>query len=356
MDNSILPYGKRSKKPDDYRALAALKGLEWIGPYTGKVIEPTEWRCSRGHEFLMPYSTLLRPVNGCPKCNRYQAEDYHALAHTKGFEWLGPEVCNTGIKTKWRCSEGHEWEISLNGLKGCPVCRYNQCRVNSKHTNADYHQLAKERDLEWLGPEVPNAATQTGWRCSHGHTWDSTYNVVRRSKMCPACYFLERSEQKRIKPEQYTEMAKEHNLKWLGPEVKGVMQKTWWECTNSHKWFAPYDTIRKGTNCPECLGLVNGRKASKPQKILCDMVGGELNYKIGRCTADIVLFVDLEKIAIEYDCYYWHAKTQENDRRRAEYMIRRGWRVLSVKSNIKLPSLTQMQDAIQLLVNGQTYQ
>lgn len=355
MDTPIVPQDKKSKKPEAYHALAASKGFQWLGPYTGKVTEPTMWQCSKGHCFTMAYSVLAKPVNKCPQCNRYQPEDYHALANRMGYIWLGPIVRNTQTKTSWQCPEGHRWKVSYGALSGCPECRNKKRGDANRYDTEQYHKTAKDRGLEWVGPEVNNVSTLTTWRCSNGHEWQATYRSVHASKMCPACYLLQRSEARRIKPEQYHEMAKQNGLEWLGPEVQGVMHKTWWKCSNGHKWLTPYSTVKKGASCPECIGLVNGRRVSKLQRMLCDMVGGILNYKIDRCTVDVALFVGNVKIAIEYDCYYWHAKTQENDKRRAEYMIRRGWKALTVKSNTQLPTIAKMQEAIRILLDGEQY-
>jgi len=40
---------------------------------------------------------------------------------------------------------------------------------NKRKTPADYEALARERGFIWLGREVPNATTATGWQCGQGH-------------------------------------------------------------------------------------------------------------------------------------------------------------------------------------------
>lgn len=355
MDTHIVPQRKNQRKPEDYHALASQRGMRWIGPYLGKVASPTTWECSKGHQFEMPYYQLARAGYGCPKCSCVQPESYHALATKRGFAWLGPEVKTSAIKTWWQCSEGHKWEASYNGLKGCPTCRYLRLSKEERHSAEDYHEVARARGLKWLGTDIPTVREPTDWICENGHKFTMSYSSLLRSKKCFECWLSERSELRRVKSEQYHAMAESRGMVWLGPEVDKTKYKTWWMCPNGHKWFAPYDMLRRGSSCPECQDMVNGRQVSKVQRALCDMVGGELNYKIGRCTADVVVFVGDAKIAIEYDCDYWHAKTLAHDRRRAQYMIRRGWKVISVKSSAKLPSLEQLHDAFRALVSGELY-
>jgi len=355
MDKSIVSQRKNQRKPEDYHALAAQRGMKWHGPYVGKVVSPITWECAKGHRFEMPFYQLERVGYGCPRCSCVQPEEYHALAAKRGFVWLGPEVRTTLVKTWWQCSEGHKWEATYNALKGCPTCWFSRLSKEVRHPEEDYHRVARERGLVWLGTEVPTVSELTEWACGNGHKFSMSYRSILRSKKCYACWLNEWGEQRRIKSEQYHTTAKARGLVWLGPEVSKTRLNTWWECANGHKWFTSYNSVLKGANCPECQDIVNGRKVSKVQRVLCGMVGGELNYKIGRCTADVVLSVNDVKIVIEYDCDYWHAKTLANDRRRAQYMIRRGWKVISVKSSAKLPSLEQLQDAFHILANGESY-
>jgi len=85
------------------------------------------------------------------------------------------------------------------------------------------------------------------------------------------------------------------------------------------------------------------------------MLGGRLNLPFGRYRIDIALEIGIERIAIEYDSYYWHKKKQAKDARRDRELMIAGWRVLRIKSDKLVPSLKEIGTAIALLLNGQTY-
>ena len=102
--------------------------------------------------------------------------DYRALAEKRGFRWLGPEVANNRTKTRWECSQGHQWEAVYSSIQQGSDCPF--CVGVAPKTPADYHALAEERGFRWLGPEVPNVRIKTGWRCDEGHDWESTYNSI----------------------------------------------------------------------------------------------------------------------------------------------------------------------------------
>ena len=121
--------------PRDYRALARMRGIKWLGkasPTNYRI--KTQWQCPKGHRWFTSYTALRVRVDtntcGCPVCNKRTPEDYHTLAKSCGFKWIGPKVANTAIKTVWECSQGHRWRQTYWRLKGCPVCARTGHRKN----------------------------------------------------------------------------------------------------------------------------------------------------------------------------------------------------------------------------------
>jgi len=172
---------------EDYEALAKVRGLRWVGVELVSTRMKTKWECPCGHKWEAEYNGIQQG-GGCPRCAPQapkRPNDYRALAQSKGFEWLGPEVPNNATKTKWRCQYGHEWKAGYGNIKqgcGCPHCAGNGSKKPS-----DYFALAQSRGFEWLGPEVSNSETRTGWRCQRGHEWEAVYGSIRRGSGCPAC-------------------------------------------------------------------------------------------------------------------------------------------------------------------------
>lgn len=178
------------KTPQDYEALACKRGFVWLGLEVSNVQTPTVWQCSQGHSWRATYGHISHG-NGCPYCNSGTSippAGYHALASQRGFTWLGPEVSNVASKTWWQCGYGHKWMAAYNYIqrgRGCPYCGgYHKTK-----TPSDYHALAQQRGFEWLGSEVPpTTETKTIWQCSHGHSWSATYTHIRLGTGCPYCY------------------------------------------------------------------------------------------------------------------------------------------------------------------------
>lgn len=74
-----------------------------------------------------------------------------------------------------------------------------------------------------------------------------------------------------------------------------------------------------------------------------------INYPYGRCSLDIALFIDNEKINIEYDGWYWH-QDQQRDRRRDEFLKSNGWKILRIKGSHKIPTEVQLNEALNKLI------
>jgi very-short-patch-repair endonuclease len=346
---------KAPKTEDDYKNLSKERGFKWLGPKTQTTKEATIWECSKKHSWLASYNQILSGT-GCPQCyndirgdaTRLTPDDYHTIAEEKGLKWLGPEVKDTKTITVWQCAEGHKWSTKYNTIAtghGCPYC----AGVIPKASD-DYHALAQKSGFKWLGPEVPNVSTKTKWQCQHGHIWSARYADIYHDHGCPFCAGLSPKT-----PEDYYALAKQRGFKWLGPEVPNTKTKTKWQCQEGHIWSAKYNVIDRGSGCPFCLDMVHGVRVSKNQREIAELLKGKLNYPVGRYKIDIALLNIDNPVAIEYDSWFWHALKEKSDTKRDNYLISHGWKVLRVKSNELIPSLTQLNAAIDVLLAGESF-
>ncbi|WP_102505662.1 zinc-ribbon domain-containing protein [Salinivibrio kushneri] len=342
--------GRAKKTEKDYRNLASSLGFEWLGPKLVNTHQKTNWRCSHGHCIETTF-TSLQQGKGCKYCAgkaKKTQEDYRAIADKYGLKWLEGPITNRMTKTRWKCSAGHIWEASFASIQrgiGCPHCA-GLARKTSDH----YRILGYSRGFEWLGPEVANVTQKTNWRCHNGHDFESSYNRIQQGDGCISCSGL---QQKSL--EDYRNLAANKGFTWLGPEVSNVDTKTQWECPSNHKWFATYDNLRSGSGCPECQNIINGARVSKKQAELCQLLEGELNVRQPPYTIDVALVDHDFKIAVEYDCWYWHGCTLDRDELKDKHLIEAGWKVLRVRTNDNLPSLIDLLQKIDELKRGESW-
>lgn len=110
----------------------------------------------------------------------------------------------------------------------------------------------------------------------------------------------------------------------------------------------------------EKIGLTliknNTCKTSKQQKEIHKMIQNRypdaiINYSCDRSFFDIAILLDNNiKIDIEYDGWYWH-QDYKRDMRRDMHHRSNGWKILRIKSAMKLPSTEELFDAIDYLIN-----
>lgn len=346
--------GVTKKEEKDYIQAAVERGFVWVGPKVSSTHEKTGWKCHCGHIWNATYANIKHNQNGCPKCAgciAKVASDYNELAKARGFKWLGPEVHAVNRQTKWQCPKGHIWKAAFSNIQigqGCPKCAYEKRGEIFKIKPVDYKKLAKQRGFTWLGPEVNNSRTHTNWQCKLGHKWKTSYSTILRGRGCPIC-----SNRLEKTPEDYFLVAKERGFKWAGPAVENTHLNTTWECSRGHQWTATYHNIKYSkSGCPYCLELINGQRVSKNQIKLAKLLSGDVNKSVGRYKIDVAIERNNHMVAIEYDSWYWHGGRERIDDVRDTYIISKGWRILRIRSNNKMPKLYEIEKALSEITMG----
>jgi hypothetical protein len=342
------------KSQDDYHRLAHSRNFQWVGevpPFTTHTKTP--WQCPVGHLWNSTFQSI-QGGSGCPHCAGLApktAQDYHNLAAERGFQWIGSESpVNNHTKTLWQCSKDHTWQAVYRDIYSGRGCPY--CAGKAPKTDGGYHSLAAQRGFQWVGDVLPDTTfIKTKWRCGEGHTWESRYNDLSNGSGCPYCAGITPKT-----AQDYHNLAAERGFQWVGDVLPiNVKAKTLWRCSSGHEWEAVFGNVLQGTGCPHCLNLVNGYRVSTLQQAICEMVGGELNINVSGFIVDIVLSAGHINIAIEYDGWYWHKERLAEDGRRDRALIEAGWRVLRIKSGGLLPYETVLHEAVEELCQGQSY-
>lgn len=146
-----------------------------------------KWRCRERHEWEATPNGI---VGGkwCPYCAgivKLTIEEMQEIAKSRGGECLSSSYININSKLKWRCSEGHEWEIKPGHVKNGSWCPY--CAGSAKLTIEEMQEIAKSRGGECLSQDYINARTNLKWRCGDGHEWEAVPHSIKRGRWCPIC-------------------------------------------------------------------------------------------------------------------------------------------------------------------------
>lgn len=93
---------------------------------------------------------------------------------------------------------------------------------------------------------------------------------------------------------------------------------------------------------------LRGVPVSRPQLLLAQRLGIPrrfINYPVSRLFVDIV--IPELNIAVEYDGWPWH--NPEKDKKRDKVLFNEGWKVLHIRSGSLVPTLDELEGAIQRL-------
>ena len=173
----------------------------------------------------------------------------------------------SGKRAWWKCSNGHSWEtIIVHRVKGsnCPYCSNQKVLVGFNDFQTLNPKIAKEWNYEKNIPLLPSQFTtgsgkKVWWKCSSGHSWEST--IVNRVKgnNCPYCgnrkILAGFNDFQTLYPEIAKEWAHDKNAV-LKPSqfTPGSEKKVWWRCDKGHYWQALICNRVSGSNCPYCTG------------------------------------------------------------------------------------------------------
>jgi very-short-patch-repair endonuclease len=341
----------KRKTEKDYNIVGENKYIRWVGeklPKTTRI--STLWGCSNNHRWETTYH-IIQGGYGCPICNierqRKTEQDYQNVGKSSGIRWVGTKrPKNVLLETWWECSEGHKWEATYSSIQQGSICP--RCAIeNRKRHGWDYHYLAKSRGFKWADSKLPKyVIDKTWWECEEGHKWEAHYNSIQQGSGCPIC-----SNRVPKTEGDYHDIAKSRGFKWVGVVLpKDTKDITWWECEKGDRWKARYHDIQQGSGCPTCKDRINGVQVSKPQRTLNTLLHGSLNYPENRYRIDVAIMRNSQKIAVEYDCYYWHKGKEDYDAKRDKYLIFRGWKIIHIKSGKLLPTRKQLKQSINKLL------
>ena len=115
-------------------------------------------------------------------------QDAHEVAQRHGGKCLSEAYESNRLHLRWKCAAGHEWNANLKSVKDngswCSICFHESRRISI----AEVRQLAESRGGMCLSMKYVNAKQQLRWRCTAGHEWFATLDGVKYGgSWCPQC-------------------------------------------------------------------------------------------------------------------------------------------------------------------------
>lgn len=175
----------------------------------------------------------------------------------------------SGKKVWWKCWLGHSYCASIanrNNGNGCPYCSNRKVLKGYNDLATVNPELCKEWDYnknKYSPDAISGYSTNIKffWRCSLGHSYQSTVANRNNGYNCPYCsnhMILEGfNDLITTNPELAEEWDYDKNSITPNRIGKNHYKKVWWKCSLGHSWKASPRDRNKGkdnfkTNCPIC--------------------------------------------------------------------------------------------------------
>jgi hypothetical protein len=173
---------------DVLRGEARKRGGECLAEAYDTVEQKLEWRCARGHVWRARASRILES-SWCPVCandaKRLGLEKMRADARQKGGECLAERYVRSDVPLEWRCARGHIFLLapdSLTAGRWCPHCAREDRHALRLQRMRD---IAKERGGRCLSDVYTGSRDKLLWQCHQGHVWPARPVSVVSGTWCP---------------------------------------------------------------------------------------------------------------------------------------------------------------------------
>jgi len=177
---------------EEMREIAKSRGGECLSDEYVDNKTKLRWKCSEGHIWEATPNDV-KSDRWCRICAyrnisnvlRADIKEFQGLARERGGELISDKYVDSKTKLLWKCSKGHTWEATPVMVKSGTWCPY--CAGIVKGTMEEMREIAESRGGECLSDEYVNSESKLQWRCSEGHTWESTPHMIKIGQWCPYC-------------------------------------------------------------------------------------------------------------------------------------------------------------------------
>ena len=231
-------------------------------------VQKKEWKCNKGHIYLMCVNSRTGKGSGCVICSGKQVLSGFNDLQTKfpdiaeeSYGWDPTTVtAGTGQKKEWQCNKGHIYLATLNARtsngNGCPVCAGQQVLAGFNDLKTKFPDIAIET-YNW-DPKTLTAQSnkKMDWKCNKGHIYSST--VANRTGLgngCPVCSGQQVLAGFNDLQTKFPDIAAEA-YGWDPTTIMpGTDQKKEWKCNKEHIYSSVVSSRAiNGNGCPVCAG------------------------------------------------------------------------------------------------------
>jgi len=353
-----IPTNKKNLKTDfpeifsqwDYRKNKDLDPLK-IAPGSPKIVW---WECKKKHSWKASINRRTRSGNGCKKCT-YNLESFlikdnnpelfKQIHLTKNKFDTNKLTVGSGKLVWFKCSKGHEWRTTVNSRRklgyGCRKCSWESRKIENIVKDKQFHLLLKKKRLSNLFPTLSKywhptlneglmpihvsawSIKKAWWKCKKEHSYQQSITSKRqlfeknKKIVCPICTgrILTYEKSLEYKDERVAREWDQGKNKIKPSEIfyKNAKKNYWWKCKHGHTWQTTvyHRTVSK-SDCPYCKIQSSLPEIRIYSELMTLFKNVRHRYYYDK-NFEIDIFLPDQKIAIEYDGWYFHKDRYEKD-------------------------------------------
>jgi hypothetical protein len=329
---------------------------------------------------------------------KYTIEAVKEIFRNSGCLLLEDEYINNRTNMKYICVCGNQSEIRLDDFlhgKRCRKCKNKKIGNSKRKTIDEVRKVFEKYGCVLLSTIYVNAKSPLDYICVCGNPSITTYDVMKRGCLCENCGIEKRSKSRRIPYIKVKECFESKSCVLLTSENDyiGITSVVKYLCSCGEQAEVVADVFYNGSQegcmkcapkrraefCQEKYGVDNPMQVpeikekslktayengtiptSSQQFYIHSIIGGELNYPVGKSPLDIA-FPD-KKIYVEYNGglhdgrVKFGVKTEEEfqnyEIRRRYALFNRGWKEIRiVSSKDRLPKEDGIKEMIDFAIN-----
>jgi len=216
-----------------------------------------DYICSKGHEHSIRWGDWQQGYR-CLYCAgkaKLTIEYIKESFKSKGYTLVSREYINSSTKLDYRCSEGHEHNITWGNWVGGNRCPY--CVGKAKLTLKQVSKSFNNEGYILLSNEYINNSTKLTYQCPKGHEHSIKWNHWQRGHRCITCFG-------NTKPilDYIRESLKKEDYILLSEEYKNAITKLNYRCSKGHEHNITWGHWYEGKRCPTCRNINHSIKYS----------------------------------------------------------------------------------------------
>jgi len=235
-----------------------------------------KYSCKEGHKWETTYHSVIKGT-WCEKCRRVEMfekirinQSKKILSHLKiilkekkGLLLKG-EYINQQSKFKFKCKEGHVFEISPSLIvqRGTWCDKCSRKDINDKKNKLkgeilikQIQSIVKYKEGKVLENDYTNPKSKFKFKCKEGHVWETLPYLIIKGHWCSKCSNEETINKQRGNIETTLNYIKEKKGKYISGVYENQLSKILVECEKGHRWEVRCNSLlSKKSWCRECVG------------------------------------------------------------------------------------------------------